>query len=128
MKFLSILITLTILGSANLFAWTATIHGPENPVKGEKYDYKVTYTSDRFNKDKELEKVDYHWVIVGKAIADKKIAKDNPIASVTMANPEYMEDNYDIWPNGHVICIVTLYFKDGTKESRSDSIQLKLVP
>lgn len=45
-----------------------------------------------------------------------------------MRDPEYMEDHYGIWPTGVVICTVTLHFKDGTKESVSDKIELTLVP
>lgn len=62
MKFFSILTLLAVLGSTQLFAWSATLGGPANPVKREKYDYKISYMVDETNKNKELEKVEYHWV------------------------------------------------------------------
>lgn len=128
MKFFSSILILTILCSFNVFAWTASINGPANPPKGEKYDYKASYVLDENNKNKELEKVEYYWTIVGDAIADKKTSKDNPTAIVTMINPTNMGNNYQNWPKGWISCTIILYFKDGTKEAKSDKIELVLVP
>ena len=43
-------------------------------------------------------------------------------------NGAKMPDDPETWPGGYVICTVTLYFKDGTKESNSDSIKFTLIP
>lgn len=72
MKPLSILILLSTLCSANVFAWSVTLNGPSYPVRGEKYDYRASYTLDETNRHKNLEKVEYHWVIVGEAATAKK--------------------------------------------------------
>lgn len=130
MKSLSIFILLSALCSANVFAWSVTLSGPSYPVRGEKYDYRANYTLDETNRHKNLERVEYHWVIVGEAVTAKKTDKNSSVASVTMhgLNGWKMPENPNIWPGGKVICTVTLYFKDGTKESNSDSIKFTLIP
>lgn len=130
MKSLSIFILLSALCSANVFAWSVTLSGPSYPVRGEKYDYRASYTLDETNRHKNLERVEYHWVIVGEAVTDKKTDKNSSVASVTMhdLNGAKMPDDLETWPGGYVICMVTLYFKDGTKESNSDSIKFTLIP
>ena len=130
MKPFSILILLFSLCSANVFAWSVTLSGPSYPVKGETYDYRASYTLDETNRHKNLERVEYHWTIVGEAVTAKKTDKSSSVASVTMhdLNGAKMPDDPETWPGGYVICMVTLYFKDGTKESNSYRIKFTLIP
>lgn len=55
---------------------------------------------DETNRHKNLERVEYHWVIVGEAVTDKKTVKNSSVASVTMhdLNGAKMPDDPETWP------------------------------